>query len=236
MPIQRRLAELRLGRNPLRADAHHDEGRQHADQQRPEGELREHGCGRHRRAPRPRTRRGRRPASRPAASRRRRGRTAARASGHHAPGFQIMTISSASVASPITTYEPARSGERSLADRALELPAGAGRDEPEDDRGDDPAVPELVAVDVEGEPDAEHEHAEPAGVPERAGRPREHAPDHVAALEQQHAVGREAGDEHERSEHVEEQQPVVHAAEPYPQNRHAVATRLAGCGRSPARS
>ena len=98
---------------------------------------------------------------------------------HHAPGFQIMTISRASVASPITTYSLRASGSAHLADRALELAAGAGRDEPEDDRGD--VQPSRArSLDVEGEPDAEHEHAEPAGVPERAGRRREHAPRRLA--------------------------------------------------------
>ena len=40
-------------------------------------------------------------------------------------------------------------------------PPQLGGDRPQDDRGEDPAVPELVSVDVEGEPDAEDERSRP---------------------------------------------------------------------------
>ena len=104
---------------------------------------------------------------------------------------------------------PDRAPPRSRPARAAELRA----DRPQHDRRDDPAIPDLVALHVEGEPNTEYERAEAADRPQ-----------HVAHRENAR-VGRrpecEGGeddhrrDERERGQNVQEQEGVVHVAETY---------------------
>ena len=54
-----------------------------------------------------------------------------------------------------------------------EAHAGAAGDRPEHERGQDPAVEDAVAVDVEREPDAEDERQQPADVPQPATEERQ---------------------------------------------------------------
>ena len=88
---------------------------------------------------------------------------------HQAPGLKIMRtrISSDRSARQDLQLQPRSAQRRALgprrsrrAGRAVRALAGPGADRPENERGDDPAVPELVRVVVDREPDAEDDHAE----------------------------------------------------------------------------
>jgi hypothetical protein len=104
----RRVTDRLLGRDPLRAHAHHDVGRQHADQQRAEREPRQHGgaVAGARRPSRAGEHDDQRADERDGAQHVHEQRKVPGVGPddreHQAPGFQIMSISSASVASAIT--------------------------------------------------------------------------------------------------------------------------------------
>ena len=157
----------------------------------------------------------------------------------------------AAVITPSSSSAPSSTPSRTPRDE----PAARSRcDQPEHDRGEDPAVPQLVRVHLEREPDAEHQHAEPAGVPQRERRRGERPPRGVAAAAQhQHAVRGKPGHEHEGGEHVEEQQPLVQAharnpsqqagrmrsprpSSPPPRDGPCSRRRRAGSSRGPARA
>ena len=108
-------------------------------------------------------------------------------------------------------------GRRQVTGAAPQL----GGNGPEDDRAEDPAVEQAVAVDVEREPDPEYQRPQPADVPQDVGD-RGRTPDRGGA-EHDRARHHDGRPEREGGQDVEEQKGVVHGREPY------FAGRRRGC-------
>ena len=112
--------------------------------------------------------------------------------------------------------DPGRPARRAALERPARLAAGPAADRPEHERGEDPAVPELVGVEVDREPDPEDERPHHPDADEDAG---DAAEGHRRALveerrrparaEDQRPERRQRADGEERAEDVQEEEPVV---------------------------
>ena len=111
---------------------------------------------------------------------------------------------------------PASTAARPTLERLAGLAAGPVADRPEHERGENPAVPDLVSVEVDREPDPEDQrdhHPDPdenaAGAAEGHRGSRVEERRRAARAQDQRPERGQRADGEEGAEHVQKQQPVV---------------------------